>query len=33
VFIGNTAENIINSLECPILAVKPEGFESPLLRG
>ena len=33
VFIGNTAENIINSLECPVLAVKPEGFESPLLRG
>jgi universal stress protein E len=32
-FIGNTAENIINSLECPVLAVKPEGFESPLLRG
>lgn len=33
VFIGNTAENIINSLECPVLAVKPEGFVSPLLRG
>lgn len=32
VFIGNTAENMINSLECPVLAVKPEGFESPLLR-
>jgi len=32
VFIGNTAENIINSLECPVLAVKPEGFVSPLLR-
>lgn len=32
VFIGNTAENIINTLECPILAVKPEGFQSPLLR-
>lgn len=31
VFIGNTAENIINRLECPILAVKPEGFVSPLL--
>ena len=30
VFIGNTAENIINSLECPLLAVKPEGFVSPL---
>lgn len=30
VFIGNTAENIINNLECPILAVKPDGFVSPL---
>jgi nucleotide-binding universal stress UspA family protein len=29
-FIGNTAENIINSLECPVLAVKPHGFVSPL---
>lgn len=33
VFIGNTAENIINSLDCAILAVKPGGFVSPLLRG
>ena len=31
VFIGNTAENIINSLECPVLAVKPGNFSSPLL--
>jgi nucleotide-binding universal stress UspA family protein len=30
VFIGNTAENIINSLECPVIAVKPDGFISPL---
>lgn len=30
VIIGNTAENIINSLECPVLAVKPEGFVSPI---
>jgi universal stress protein E len=30
VFIGNTAENIINTLECPVLAVKPDGFISPL---
>lgn len=30
VFIGNTAENIINSLECPVLAVKPHGFISTL---
>jgi nucleotide-binding universal stress UspA family protein len=32
VFIGNTAENIINSLDRPVLAVKPEGFVSPLMR-
>ncbi|MGB0497065.1 MAG: universal stress protein [Rubricella sp.] len=31
VFIGNTAENIINRLECSVLAVKPEGFASPVL--
>jgi nucleotide-binding universal stress UspA family protein len=31
VFIGNTAENIINSLGCPVIAVKPDGFVSPLL--
>ncbi len=31
VFIGNTAENIINSLACPVIAVKPDGFVSPLL--
>lgn len=28
--IGNTAENILNSIYCSILAVKPEGFMSPL---
>lgn len=32
VFIGNTAENIINSLGLPVLAVKPDGFVSPLAR-
>ncbi len=31
IFIGNTAENIINSLGCPVLAVKPDGFVSPVL--
>lgn len=30
VFIGNTAGNIINTLERPVLAVKPDGFISPL---
>ena len=28
--IGNTAENILNNIYCSILAVKPEGFVSPL---
>ncbi|MEO1723781.1 MAG: universal stress protein [Pseudomonadota bacterium] len=32
VFIGNTAENIINCLDCSVLAVKPAGFASPLLQ-
>ena len=31
VIIGNTAENIINSLDCSVLAVKPDSFASPLL--
>ena len=30
VLMGNTAENIINGVYCSILAVKPEGFVSPL---
>ena len=29
-FIGNTAEAILNQLECSVLAVKPPGFESPV---
>ncbi|MEM8822254.1 MAG: universal stress protein [Pseudomonadota bacterium] len=33
VIIGNTAENIINSLEHPIVALKPNGFVSPLAPG
>lgn len=33
VIIGNTAENIINSVECPVLAVKPDGFVSPISSG
>lgn len=31
IFIGNTAEDILNSLECSVLTVKPEGFVSPVL--
>jgi len=28
--IGNTAEHIIDSLNCDVLTLKPEGFESPV---
>lgn len=30
VFIGNTAENVIDKLNCDVLALKPEGYISPL---
>jgi universal stress protein E len=29
-FIGNTAEQILARVNCSVLAVKPEGFESPV---
>ncbi|GIU30436.1 universal stress protein [Shewanella sp. MBTL60-007] len=28
--IGNTAENILQSIKCSLVALKPEGFESPI---
>jgi len=28
--IGNTAEVILNGIQCSVLAVKPDGFVSPL---
>lgn len=28
--IGNTAERLISSLDCSLLALKPDGFESPI---
>ena len=28
--IGNTAEEVINQVDCSVLAIKPEGFVSPL---
>lgn len=31
VFIGNTTEKVLDFLECDVLIVKPEGFESPVL--
>ncbi|WP_420427578.1 universal stress protein [Algiphilus sp.] len=29
-FIGNTAENVIDRLRCAVLAIKPNGFETPV---
>ena len=29
-FGDDAVENIINNLECPVIAVKPDGFVSPL---
>ena len=29
-FIGNTAEAILNQVKCSVLAVKPSGFETPV---
>lgn len=31
IVIGNTAESVLSSLNCSVLTVKPEGFESPLI--
>jgi len=30
VFIGNTAEHVIDKIDCDVLAVKPDGYISPL---
>jgi len=30
VFIGNTAEHVIDKINCDVLALKPKGFVSPL---
>ena len=32
-FIGNTAETVLNRLNCSVLAVKPQGFVSPVTLG
>jgi nucleotide-binding universal stress UspA family protein len=29
-FIGNTAEEVLNQVDCSVLTVKPEGFASPV---
>ncbi|PSJ15709.1 universal stress protein, partial [Nitrosomonas supralitoralis] len=30
-FMGNTAETILNQLDCLVLAVKPIGFKTPVI--
>lgn len=30
--VGNTAEHVIDSLDCDVLALKPDGYESPLAK-
>ena len=32
-FIGNTAETILNQLNCSVLAIKPQGFQTPVTLG
>ncbi|WP_119167597.1 universal stress protein [Algihabitans albus] len=32
VIIGNTAEDVLNAVDCAVVAVKPPGYVSPLLR-
>jgi nucleotide-binding universal stress UspA family protein len=29
-FIGNTAEKVLNAVDCSVLTLKPEGFETPI---
>jgi universal stress protein E len=32
IFIGNTAERVLNDLTCDVLVIKPRGFKSPVAR-
>ena len=32
-FIGNTAENVLQQVDCSVLTVKPGGFVSPVKPG
>src|SRR5690554_303437 len=32
VIVGNTAEAVLSQLQCSVLAIKPEGFECPILK-
>ena len=29
-FMGNTAETILNQINCSVLAIKPRGFKTPV---
>ncbi|MDH5473944.1 MAG: universal stress protein [Gammaproteobacteria bacterium] len=29
-FIGNTADSVLRQVDCSILAIKPEGFVTPV---
>ena len=29
-FIGNTAEKVLQQVDCSVLALKPEGFKTPV---
>ena len=29
-FMGNTAESILSQIECSVLAIKPQGFATPV---
>jgi nucleotide-binding universal stress UspA family protein len=31
VFMGNTAERVLGTIEASVLAVKPRGFETPIV--
>ena len=33
VFMGNTAETILNKINCSVLAIKPGGFKTPVVLG
>jgi universal stress protein E len=33
VLIGNTAEKVLDSVHCSVVAIKPAGFVSPLAHG
>ena len=32
-FIGNTAEKVVQEIDCSVLAVKPDGFVTPVKLG